>query len=164
MGCTIVAVELGQAVVRSASLPALSEISTKLRLLGFDLLFTSKSKIVERVKTLLIYDVYHQCCQVTPSNLQNYLELATHRDYQYLNSQFYSGYKISIKQYWDMLRLEKAKELLSYNEKAPEEIALLLGYHSKRELETIFYQTLNLSVIEFIRSEENYRLPIDKLI
>ncbi|MFH5886011.1 hypothetical protein ACG2F4_17015 [Halalkalibaculum sp. DA3122] len=54
MGCVVLAVELGQAVVRSTNLPALSEIATKLRTMGFDLLSTPKTRLVERIKILLI--------------------------------------------------------------------------------------------------------------
>lgn len=164
MGCIVIAVELGQAVVSTKSLPALSLISTKLRSLEFDLLYTPTSKLVERIKTLLINDMYYQSCQVNLPYLQNYLELATHHNYQYLETQFYSVYQISIKQYWERLRFERAKELLSYNEKTSEEITQELGYLSRRELETEFEQTLGLSVTEFIQSETNFRLSLDKLV
>lgn len=162
MGCVVLAVELGQAVVRSKSLPAMSEISQKLRTMGFNLLSTPKAKLVERIKILLIYNIYFQSSRIPSS--QNYLELATHQNYQYLNSQFYSVYQTSIKQYWDILRFERAKELLSYNEKAPEGIARELGYLARMELETNFKRTLNLSVLEFIQSEDKCRLPLDKLL
>ncbi len=164
MGCVVLAVELGQAVVRLSSLPALSEIASKLRTMGFDLLTTPKTKLVERIKILLIYNIYFQSRGVTSSHLQNYLELATNLDYQHLNSQFYSIYQTSIKQYWDILRFERAKELLSYNEKAPEEITRQLGYLSSRDLEDTFKKRLNLSIEEFIYHKDNYRLPLDKLL
>ena len=164
MGCVVLAVELGQAVVRSTILPALSEIAIKLRTMGFDLISTPKAKLVERIKILLIYNIYFQSRRVTSSHLQNYLELATHQDYQYLDSQFYSVYQTSIKRYWDILRFERAKELLSYNEKVPEEIAQELGYLTRREMELNFQRTLNLSVKEFIQSEDKYRLPLDNLL
>ncbi|WP_441000494.1 helix-turn-helix domain-containing protein [Fodinibius sp. SL11] len=161
MGCVVLAVELGQAVVRLSSLPALS---SKLRTMGFDLLTTPKTKLVERIKILLIYNIYFQSRGVTSSHLQSYLEFATHQHYQYLNSQFYSVCQISIKQYWDILRFERAKELLSYNEKAPEEITRQLGYLSSRDLEDTFKKRLNLSIEEFIYHKDNYRLPLDKLL
>ena len=164
MGCVVLAVELGQAVVRLSSLPALSEIASKLRTMGFDLLTTPKTKLVERIKILLIYNIYFQSRGVTSSHLQSYLEFATHQHYQYLNSQFYSVCQTSIKQYWDILRFERAKELLSYNEKAPEEITRQLGYLSSRDLEDTFKKRLNLSIEEFIYHKDNYRLPLDKLL
>lgn len=164
MGCIVLAVELGQAVVRSTNLPACSEITIKLRTMGFDLLSTTKAKLVERIKILLIYNIYFQSGEVTSFHLQNYLELATLLNYQHLNAQFYSVCQTSIKQYWDTLRFERAKELLSYNEKAPEEIARELGYQTRREMELNFQRTLNLSVKEFIQSEDKCRLPLDKLL
>lgn len=163
MGCNVLAVELGQAVVSSRSLPAISEVANKLRTIGFDLLSTRKTKLVERIKILLIYDIYYQSCQVTLSQVQNYLELATHQNYQYLDTQFYSVYQISIKDYWDKLRFERAKELLSYNEKAPDEIARELGYATEDDLELTFKQNLHLSISEYIQSENNYRSPLNKL-
>ena len=164
MGCVVLAVELGQVVIKSTNIPVLSEIATKLRSTGFDLISTPKAKLVERIKILLIYNIYFQSSRVKSSHLQNYLELATHQHYQYLNAQFYSVCRTSIKQYWDMLRFERAKELLSYNEKAPEEITRQLGYLSSRDLEDTFKKRLNLSIEEFIYHKDNYRLPLDKLL
>ncbi|MCW9709201.1 hypothetical protein [Fodinibius salsisoli] len=164
MGCVVLAVELGQVVIKSTNIPVLPEIASKLRTMGFDLLSTPKAKLVERIKILLIYNIYFQSRGVTSSHLQNYLELATNLDYQLLNSQFNSIYKISIKKYWDILRFERAKELLSYNEKAPEEITRQLGYLSSRDLEDTFKKRLNLSIEEFIYHKDNYRLPLDKLL
>lgn len=164
VGCLVLTVELGQAVVSSKSLPPLSEITTKLRTLGFDLLSTQESKLVERIKNLLIYNIYYQSCQVKFLHLKSYLELATHQNYQHLEMQFYSVYQTSIKQYWDMLRFERAKELLSYHEKAPGEIARKLDYASETALDIQFKRNLHLSIAEYVQSEDTYRLSLNKLL
>ncbi len=84
-------------------------------------------------------------------------------EYHYLSSLFSSIEGITIEKYIILQRIEKAKELLMYDELTLSEIADRLGYSSVQHLSQQFKKTTGLTPSHFKQLRENKRKPIDKV-
>jgi AraC-like DNA-binding protein len=164
LGTTVLAVSLGQVVVKSDNLPSKVKIDASLQEFGFELLKSKKARQVERIKVLLIHLIYYQKYPVNKSLITKYLELATHNSYEELDALFIPACGCTIIEYVNLLKFERAKELISYNEHSIQEISQRLGYSTSEDLSLEFKRKLNLTITEFIYSKDQHRISIDSLI
>lgn len=164
MGCTVLAIELGQVVIKMHNVPEDDIIEKDLQEYGFSLLQSEKAKKIERVKTLLISLLFGDHIAICPDSISDYLELDMKMKYDELNKLFFSEYQCSIREYFDVLRFERAKELISYGELPLPNIAVRLGYSGIDELSLEFKQRLDVDIREYITAEYNYRVPLGRLI
>lgn len=157
-------VRLGEVEVDSdLSSDELANIGEMLRDRGFDLLEDKNSRIIERVKNLLI-DIIHRDSGPVKINYSVYLEEQIGRDYSFLSSLFSSVEGITIEKYTILQRLEKVKELLIYDELSLSQIADKLNYSSVQHLSNQFKKTTGMSPTAFKKQRLNLRKPLDGII
>ncbi len=70
----------------------------------------------------------------------------------------------TLEKYIILLKIEKAKELLSYNEYTLSEIAYMMGYSSVQYLSNQFRQITGYTVSEYKTKGISDRRPLDKLL
>lgn len=140
LGLTPLEISLGIAMIKEETLPddTRMALSKELKNMGFELLDSSKSRLIERIKVFLIDKIHHSENLDLKLNWSNLLADELHHDYNYLSTLFSSVEGITLEQYIIRQKIEKAKELLFYDEKNLSEIAYLLGYSSVQHLSAQF--------------------------
>ncbi len=130
--------------------------------LGFQLIDDKKSRIIERIKNIIIELVHHQDND-TRTNLSDVLSSKLHYDYNYLSKLFSEVEGTTIEQYFIAQKIEKVKELLVYDELSLSEIAFRLNYSSVAYLSNQFKKVTGLSPSHFKKIKEDKRKPLDKV-
>jgi len=115
---------------------------------GFSLISDRNSILIEKIKTIIIELVHYSEKQLAV-NLSDYLSLKLKHSYTYLANVFSKNQGITIEQYLLTHRIEKAKELLIYNELNITEIADLLHYSSIAHLSNQFKKKTGLSPYQY---------------
>jgi AraC-like DNA-binding protein len=128
---------------------------------GFDLINDENSRVVEQIKQLVIQQV--RSAEPLEMNLSNYLSQKLHRDYQQLSRLFSAVEGKSIERYFILQKIERAKELIVYDEKSLAEIAMDLDYSSQQHFSRQFKKETGLSPSHFKEIKENKRKSIDRL-
>lgn len=129
LGYTVSGIELGRATI--AELPVdLTHIGQALERHGFALLTDKTTRVVNQVKTLIIDLIQSGRIAGLHTTLSDYLSEQVGLDYAHLSHLFSTTENLTIEKFWIMQRVERAKELLSYNELPISDIARQLGYSS----------------------------------
>lgn len=142
-------VELGEVVLKdplsSEKTPSLAK---GLKDLGFELLDSSKSVLISKIKTLIIQQV-HYAEEPLNERFSVFLSRRLHHDYGYLSHLFSSVENMTIEKFIVRQKIEKVKELLFYNELTLSEIAHRLGYSSVSHLSAQFKKETGLTPTSF---------------
>lgn len=157
-------VQLGQVELNEE--PATETIDAlrgKLTANGFELLDDKKSKIVERIKNVIVLLIHGKDADEFNLKLSAMLEEKLGMDYHYLTTLFSSVEGITIEKYAILQRVEKVKELLMYDEKSLSEIAYEMGYSSVQHLSQQFKKITGLTPTHFKQLKENKRKPLDQV-
>jgi AraC family transcriptional regulator len=163
-GLPLSKIQLGQVELKEEPAPQQLEIlRTRLHELGFELLDDKKSKIVDRIKTVIVSLIHGNSDEDFNLKLSALLEEKLGVDYHYLSTLFSSVEGITIERYAILQRIEKVKELLMYDEKSLSEIAYEMGYSSVQHLSQQFKKITGLTPSHFKQLKENKRKPLDKI-
>lgn len=163
LGHDIVTIELGEVVLKNEiSNNEKDNISTKLKLLGFEILNDSSSKTIEKIKIILIDLIQNKNNDINIT-LSDYLIQNLHQDYSKLSNLFSMVEGISIEKYFINLRIEKVKEMIVYDELSLSEIADVLNYSSVSHLSNQFKKVTGFSPTYFKKLKESKRIELDQL-
>jgi AraC family transcriptional regulator len=132
--------------------------------LGFELLDDRKASLVSQIKSCIIKYIHGDDETVLNRKLSAVLADKLNADYNYLSSLFSSVEGITIEKYVILQRIERAKELLAYNELTLNEIADKLYYSSVQHLSQQFKKITGLTPSQYKRSaKEVGRQPLDEV-
>jgi len=156
-------VQLGEVeLLKDASKPQLQKLSEDLEKVGFELLDDQKTRIIEKIKTLLIEKVQQGDIEEHFS-IQKFVSKKILKDYSSLSKLFSEVEGITIEQFFILQKIEKTKEWLSYNELSLSEIALNLGYSSTQHLSSQFKKLTGMTPTAFKSLGTSFRKTIDKV-
>ncbi len=163
VGISLTKVLLGEVETEFSLTEAqLLEVKNILLVNGFELLEDKRKTIIEHIKTLLIEEIqYFKGHKPEATNFSDYLASKTGYDYAYLSNLFSSETHQTIEQYIIALKIEKAKEWISYNELTFSEIAWRLSYSSPAHLSNQFKKITGLTPSQFKKNTSNTRKTID---
>lgn len=130
--------------------------------LGFQVIDDKKSRIIEKIKNIII-DLVHHHDNDTKTNLSERLSRELHHDYNYLSNLFSEVEGTTIEKYFIAQKIEKVKELLVYDELSLSEIAFRLNYSSVAYLSNQFKKVTGLTPSHFKQIKEDKRKPLDKV-
>lgn len=157
-------VELGYVnIVKSLSDIKLSEFKRKLEDLGFEILNDKRMKLIEQIKNEIIRWVHHQENEDPIGNLTQHLPNAIGQSYSSLSKLFSEIEGLTIEKYLILQKIEKAKELLFYEELSVSEIAYQLNYSSSQHFSRQFKSITGLTPSEFSKNKKIGRNPISEL-
>ncbi|MCL4637531.1 MAG: AraC family transcriptional regulator [Pseudosphingobacterium sp.] len=164
MGIQPVSVSLGEIALKEA-LPKerYHMLREELTAVGFELLDDKRQKLVEKVKTLLIERIHNVDEINMKVNFSVFLQQQLTIDYNYLSTLFSQTEGLTIEQFIILQRIERAKELLVYNELTLSEIAYKLGYSSVQHLSTQFKKITGLTPSHFKQIKDRKRKPLDQV-
>ena len=164
LGLTVERVELGKAVFAADSATAdLEAVKRVLKKNGFEYLEDRKAQSVEQVKTLIIELIRSNQLEHMDVNLSEYLAKRMGKNYHYLSGLFSSVTSMTIEHYLILQKIERVKELLTYDELTLSEIAYRLGYSSVQHLSTQFKTVTGLSPSHFKDLRSGKRKSLDHL-
>lgn len=114
-------------------------LSARLNKVGFELIDSRISELVEKIKILLIKRARNEGdSKNIKLNISAYLSEQLHYEYTHLSSLFSSAEGRTIENFFIEQRIKKAKELLDCGQMTLSEIALELDYSSAAYLSTQF--------------------------
>ncbi len=158
-------IELGEVNLSEQALgkDQLKKIKAKIEPLGFELLDDKTSQIIDKIRTVIIELVHHKE-EAIQLKFSEYLKSHLSNDYNYLSNLFSSVEGVTIENYLIQQKIEKAKELLIYNELNLNEISYQLGYSSVAHLSNQFKKVTGLTPSHFKKLKDSKkRSPLDKL-
>ncbi len=141
---------------------ALAQFRQKVEAVGFEVDSDRKTRLIEGVRTSLrhlVENAEHQKVK-----LSEYLAKTHQHEYSYISQLFSSVEGLTIEQAFILQKIEKAKELLVYDELTLTEIAHRLGYSSVAHLSRQFKQVTGLTPTAFRQMREaGLRVPLDQI-
>lgn len=163
LGIHPLAVELGIVEIQEKDIDLVQDDLVKnLNLLGFELLDSKKSIIIERIKTFIIELIYDKNNELK-TNLSDYLSEHLSQDYNTLSHLFSEVENATIEKYFITQKVERIKELLTYDELTLSEITYQLNYSSVAHLSNQFKKITGFSPTYFKQLKDRKRLQIEDL-
>ncbi len=163
LGLQLLAVDLGEVeIVAPISAQLKSEIAEHLKSFGFELIDDKKSRMIDKIKTLIIGLVHQQNAQLN-TNLSDYLSKNLAQDYSSLSNLFSEVEDTTIEKYFINQKIEKVKELLLYDELTLSEIAFQLNYSSVAYLSNQFKKVTGFSPSHYKQLKDKKRRQIEDL-
>ena len=163
LGLQPLSVELGEVELKEEPTDEEKErIDARFRELGFELIGDKKSRLIERVKNLVVELVHHSDEPLT-MNVSDYLTQFIPMEYNYLSNLFSEVEGTTIEKFYIAQRLERVKELLVYDELSLSEIAYQMGYSSVAYLSTQFKKVVGLTPSHFKSIKAAKRKSLDHL-
>jgi len=162
-GYQIIKIDLGEAeIAEEPNTDELEALDSRLKHLGFEIIDDRKSRLVEKIKNIVIQLVHHTEKPLT-GTLSEYISEQLPYDYKYLSTLFSDTEGVTIEKYYITQKIEKVKELLIYDEFTLSEIAYRMGYSSVAHLSGQFKKETGLTPTHFKAVKENRRRNIEEL-
>ena len=167
-GLVVEAVGLGAADVRTADGSPLDVAAAQhaLQPYGFAVVDDPRDQLVEQVKALVVEIIHYTPAERQPfQTYSHFISERLGRDYAYLSHQFSAREGLTLEKYIIRQKVERAKELLSYQDAKVAEVARLLGYSSAAHLTNQFRQVTGMSPSDFpaLGPGSAGRLGLDKV-
>ena len=156
-------VELGEVeITERLSQKQQQELKTSLLNFGLELLEDKKSMLIEKIKTIII-EMIHYTEDTPLLNFSAYLSEKLNYDYNYLSNLFSEVKGTTIEHFIIAHKIEKAKELLIYNELTLTEIAEKLHYSNVAHLSNQFKKVTGLTPTFFKRMKHKRLTALENL-
>jgi AraC-like DNA-binding protein len=162
-GISYAKVSLGEVELDREPTPEQLHLLNKgLTAIGFELLDDKKEKLVEKIRNIII-SLVHRNEEGNNKKLSALLEEKLQLDYHYLSNLFSATEGITIEKYTIRQRIERVKELLTYNELSLSQIADQMEYSSVQHLSQQFKKETGLTPSQFKELKDKMRKPLDKV-
>ncbi len=163
LGIGCISVELGMVEVQDdITDDQLEEFAKNLKKSGLELLDDKRNILVEKIKSVIV-EMIHYEDEVPKVNDSDYISEKLGYDYTYLSNTFSEVKGITIQQYIIIHKIERAKELLLYDELTLTEIAHKLHYSSVAHLSNQFKKITGLTPTYFKELKERRRKNLEDL-
>ena len=155
-------VKLGEARVNSSNID-FARLNKELETIGFEIIQDKSVQTVERAKALIIDYIHHSKEENLKMNFSDYLAEEIGKDYSYVSKKFSEIENLTIEKFIILQKIERVKELISYNDLNFSEIAFQLNYSSVAHLSKQFKQTTGITLSSYKKEKEKDRSTLDKL-
>lgn len=129
---------------------------------GLELMDDKKAILIEKIKNVII-EMVHYSEEMPKVNYSDYISEKLHHDYTYLSNIFSEVKGMTIQQFIITHKIERAKELLLYDEYNLTEISYKLNYSSVAHLSNQFKKVTGLTPSHFKKLKEKRRNPIEEI-
>jgi AraC-like DNA-binding protein len=145
LGIKFVVLDLGMVEILEYVSPEQMELlRAGLLRAGLELLDDKKSILIEKIKNI-ITEMIHYSEELPKTNFSDYISEKLGYDYTYLSNIFTEVKGMTIQHFIILNKIERAKELLLYNEMNLTEISYALHYSSVAHLSNQFKKITGLS-------------------
>src|SRR5579863_9308014 len=139
------AVELGEVEVKEMITDTQrQQLKNALLKTGLELMNDKKTMLIEKIKNVIV-EMVHYADERPKANFSDYLTEKLHYDYTYLANLFSEVTGITIEHYIIAHKIERAKELLIYDELSLTQISYKLNYSSVAHLSNQFKKVTGLT-------------------
>jgi AraC-like DNA-binding protein len=153
---------LGEATLNEILTPEKKRLLKKeLKNSGLDVIDDKKSVLTERIKTSIL-EFLDVNLEIKESRFSSYLEKRLKLNYKYLANVFSQIMNVSISHTLLLYKIEKAKELISYNELNMSEIAFRLHFSSLAHFSCTFNKIEGIYPSKFNTNQK--RICLEELI
>ncbi len=138
-------------------------LQKKLQEKGFDLIYDKDAALLEAIKVAVLEMIYYGNNLNSLIRNSDYLSDKLAHSYTFLSKLFSDKTHLTLEKYIILVKIERVKELLSYNEMTLSEISYQMGYSSVQYLSNQFKQITTYSVSEYKALPIKPRIPLDQL-
>ncbi len=131
---------------------------------GFELITDKDTKLIELIKTSVIQLIYYGGNTNSLIRNSDYLSERIGYPYAYLSKLFSEKTGTTLEKYIILIKIEKIKELISYEEMTLSEIAFQMGYSSVQYLSNQFKQFTGYSVTDYKNLVNKPRTALHQII
>jgi YesN/AraC family two-component response regulator len=163
LGLHVRVLELGEVEIsEELSAEALLPLQATLMQYGLELMEDKKSMLIERIKTIII-EMIHYSEEPPLLNFSSFLSEKLNYDYNYLSNLFSEVKGTTIEHYIIAHKIERAKELLMYNELTLTAIAEKLHYSNVSHLSNQFKKVTGLTPSFFKKMKHKRLIALENL-
>lgn len=161
----VIRISLGEAEIQFDSQVINSEtLNVILKRNGFELLSNTNQKLVEQIKTSIIQLIFYGNNSNSLIRNSDYLSEKLQHSYQHLSKVFSEQTGTTLEKYIILIKAEKIKEMISYDELTLSEIAYCMGYSSVQYLSNQFKQVTSYTVSEYKNLGKKDRKPLNSIL
>lgn len=163
MGLHSISVELGDVNIKETiSEKQREQLKAALLKSGLELMEDKNAILIEKIKNVII-EMIHYSDELPKVNFSEYLADKLKYDYTYLANHFSESTGITIEHYIITHKIERAKELIIYDELNLTEIAFKLHYSSVAHLSNQFKKTTGLTPTFFKSLKQKKRSNLENV-
>ena len=163
IGLHIVQVGLGEAeILENLNVGQQQQIGQMLAQSGLEVLADKKSILLQKIKNIII-SVVHYSEEPLTHNLSTYLSTRLDYDYNYLSNLFSDELGITIEKFYISHKIERAKELLLYDELTLTKIAFKLHYKTVAHLSRQFKKVTGITPSCFKKQGGSNRILLEDI-
>jgi AraC-like DNA-binding protein len=163
MGLHFTRIELGLADIKEDISPAQrDQIQTDLLQSGLELIADKKGILIESIKKVII-ELVHYSDEPLSINLSDYLSQRLHHSYTYMANIFSEAQGHSIERFAIDHKIERVKELLTYDELTLKEIACKMHYSSVAHLCFQFKKVTGYTPSLYMRLQSPKRVLLETI-
>lgn len=163
MGLHYISVDMGEVNLAETLMPEqVKLLKAALGRSGLELLDNKKSIIIEKIKNIIV-EMIHYSDKLPVINFSAFISKKLSYDYTYLANLFSEVQGTSIAHFIIIHKIERVKELLTYNEMNLTEIAKIMQYSSVAHLANQFKQITGLTTSHFRKIQVNKRNCLHEL-
>lgn len=140
----------------------LEKFKAKLLKSGLEILDDKRSILIEKIKNVVI-EMVHYADEFPKVNFSTYLSEKLGYDYTYLSNLFTEVKGTTIQEFIILHKIEKAKELIMYNEMSIADIAYTLNYSSAAHFSTQFKKVTGLTPSFFKKLKKQRETDLEDL-
>lgn len=140
----------------------LAQLQRALLKSGLELMDDKKAILIEKIQNIIV-EMIHFSDETPALNFSNYLSEKLNYDYHYLSNLFSEVKGTTIEQYIISHKIERAKELLVYNELTLTQIAEKLHYSNVAHLSNQFKKVTGLTPSFFKKMKHKRLIALENL-
>lgn len=163
MGIIYSNLELGEVhVLKRISTAQRSELKKSLHEYGLELMIDRKAILVEKIVTTIIKMIHHSE-EVPNTNFSVFLTNKLNQDYRTLSNLFSKTKGVTIEHFIILHKVERIKELMTYDELSLSEISYKLNYCSSAHLSRQFKKITGLTPTFFKGIKNKKRISLESI-
>lgn len=138
------------------------QLNISLQKMGLELMNDKKTILIEKVKDTMV-EMVNYADDLIKVNFSDYLSDKLNYDYTYLSNLFSEVQGTNIQHFVLLLKVERVKELITYDELTISEIAYKMNYSSVAHLSNQFKKVTGFSPSYFKNLRERRRNTIESI-
>lgn len=163
LGLHFIVVDLGEVeIMEKISEEQQEQLKLALQRSGLELMDDKKAVLIEKVKNILT-EMVHYSDELPKMNYSDHISKKLDYSYTYLSNLFTEVKGITIQQFIIIHKIERAKELLLYDELSLTQISFKLNYSSVGHLSNQFKKITGLTPSHFKQLKDKKRIPIEEI-
>ena len=163
LGLHFIVVDLGEVeIMETLSTNQTTQLKTALLASGLELMDDKRAVLIEKIQNVITQMVHHSD-ELPKVNYSDFISEKLNYDYTYLSNLFSEVKGITIQQFIIIHKIERAKELLCYEELSLTEISYKLHYSSAAHLSNQFKKVTGLTPSHYKQLKDKMRNPIEEI-